>query len=546
MPCDTGVVTLLLVAVDRHDGSAAWPSVATATTAAGGAIVVQRAVEGIDACVLGAEFTVAMHATRAALRIVEPAGSTVARAVVCTHRRNLDHHELATAAGLLRNAPPGEVMVSASTAVLIQPALPAHLELVPCPGPAPARPRWQPERLYALRPTRTDGYLLRTPTTGPPATSPRSELGWARRAAPTMLVGRSDATARLCSVWRAALAGQRRTALITGERGIGKTALAADLALAAHAAGGQILYGRSDHEARSVDLAIHGATGIGACDDGFDQLRARLDSLADHRPVLLVLDDVVRGARLEQLVGVLAEPSGGAPWMVVATARPGRSAPSGRGTREASTPRGHRAHEASAAGAGGSGGSIGARRSTGAASAPGDDDVEQIALAGLDASHVAHLVHQVLGRCLAPEATAIEWLTSATAGNPLFVRTILNSVPRPTGTEATLRAMRSLLPDQVAEVVRWRLAPLPAPTRRALACAASCPGPAVELAALAAAMSTAPVIVHSALEPAIHDDLLDLLDTDPTVDAGTDPAGARYRFRHDIVRQALCLDAVPP
>ena len=61
--------------------------------------------------------------------------------------------------------------------------------------------------------------------------------------------GRGPVLARLDEAWAAARDGTRQFALITGEPGIGKTTLAAEVARRAHASGAVVLLGRSDEQA---------------------------------------------------------------------------------------------------------------------------------------------------------------------------------------------------------------------------------------------------------------------------------------------------------
>jgi hypothetical protein len=502
---DADVVTLLLIATDGQSVEPLWPSVAKAARDADGTVILQRWRDGPDRGLVGIEFPLAIDATRAALQLVRPASAARGQAMLCTRRRPVDDLELGRTAELLRHVPAGHVVVSASTAVLVDLALPSQIELVPFRSSMPGRPRSLPERLYVLQRVDGNGAALTARLPGR-ARRFQSDLIWARRAAPIALIGRDDATARLCAAWRATLAGRRRTVAITGERGIGKTALVADLALAAHDSGALVLYGRSEHEPESVDRPIRRAVGFTLGDHGFDQLRARLDALADDGPVLLVLDDVSWGSPLERLAGEIAVPSHGAPWMLAVTVRAGW-ARQGKPWPQAF----HLADAAEAA------------------------HLDHVALGGLDASHVVELVHQSLDRRLAPDDAAIGWLSSATAGNPLLIRTILSSIQCPSAAPEELLAMRRHPPERVAEVVRWRLAALPARTQQALACAARCHRAAVEVDSIADALPAAPVTVHAALEPAMQDDLVHV-----------DPAGERYHFRHDIVRRVLGDGAARP
>jgi len=74
---------------------------------------------------------------------------------------------------------------------------------------------------------------------------PASLLGGER----TPFVGRKGELERLRAFWEKACSGQRQLILLSGEPGIGKTRLAAEFAVAAHAEGAAVLFGRCDEEA---------------------------------------------------------------------------------------------------------------------------------------------------------------------------------------------------------------------------------------------------------------------------------------------------------
>jgi len=165
----------------------------------------------------------------------------------------------------------------------------------------------------------------------PPGRAPLPPLleAMARR----VFVGRADERARLQRGWAAAAAGQRSVAVVTGEPGIGKTAIAAQLAGDVRAAGGSVLYGACDAHSvvpyhpvvmalrehvrhvrppwRSGDWLEDVATVLGltpgspgsaprtSARDGdeerfwlFEGVRRILELLADRQPVLLVADDL--------------------------------------------------------------------------------------------------------------------------------------------------------------------------------------------------------------------------------------------------------------
>ena len=60
--------------------------------------------------------------------------------------------------------------------------------------------------------------------------------------------GRHDEFAVMLDAWAQAAGGARRAVLVSGEPGIGKTRLAAEVAAVAHAQGAVVLYGRCDDE----------------------------------------------------------------------------------------------------------------------------------------------------------------------------------------------------------------------------------------------------------------------------------------------------------
>ncbi len=61
-------------------------------------------------------------------------------------------------------------------------------------------------------------------------------------------VGRAEEREQLATAWKDAATGRRRVALLSGEPGVGKTRLAAELARVAHDEGATILYGRCDED----------------------------------------------------------------------------------------------------------------------------------------------------------------------------------------------------------------------------------------------------------------------------------------------------------
>jgi predicted ATPase len=126
-------------------------------------------------------------------------------------------------------------------------------------------------------------------------------------AAPAMpMMGRDVALGRLHGAWAAVRDGGRAMALVSGEPGIGKTRLLAELARLVHDGGGTVLYGRCD-EGLEFPLqpfvqALRDVVDLRPPVPDADPERRRyvlfetvdreLSRLSEDAPVLLVLDDL--------------------------------------------------------------------------------------------------------------------------------------------------------------------------------------------------------------------------------------------------------------
>ena len=464
---------------------------------AGGAVVAGHEATGGP---LVAAFHVAADAALAAVRVAAALDATGRpRMALATGEADVARRRVDALAGLDDTLGDDAVaLLAASAAVMVTHALPPGADLVDR-GPAPlAGP--VAERVYELRwsagDRAADGAAI-------------SNLGWARRAAAHLVVGRDEPVARLEAAWQAALDGERRVVVVAGDPGIGKTTVAAELALRVHAGGGTVLYGRWDEEGLAPYQALREALGTYAtacprprlraevaqhagelsrllpdiaariggvrpplADDPdaerqrlFEAVREWLGAIAARRPVLLVLDDLQWADRSSLLLlrHVLDSPPAdplldsppAAPLLLVLTVRDGDVEGTGPLHRVASLE--HRGA------------------------------LDRVDVAGLGVDDVRELVGQALGRPVGDgESEATAWLASETAGNPLFLHEILRGLD-PADPAAALRAARDRLPERVHDVVRWRLSGLSPGVEEALA-AASLIGEEFPLDTLAAAL----------------------------------------------------------
>ncbi len=360
-------------------------------------------------------------------------------------------------------------------------------------------------------------------------------------------MGRAGPIAALEAAWAGALAGERRVVVVAGDPGIGKTTVAAELALRAHAGGGTVLYGRWDEDGLAPYQAVREALGTyaAACprpllqadvgphadelarllpdvtarlggvrpplaDDPdaerrrlFDAVRDWLAAVAARRPVLLMLDDLQWADRSSLLLlrHLLADPPED-PVLVVVTRRD--TDVDGTDPRQAEP-----VFE--------------------------DAEITHVAMAGLTPEAVRHLVAGALGRPVHDgdgEAEVADWLAAETAGNPLFLHEILGALD-PADPAGALRAARDRLPERVHDVVRWRLSGLPAGVEEALA-AASLVGEEFPLDVLAITLGVREVDVARRIDAAARAGIVRELGD-----------GRRAGFTHAVVRRTL-QDHVSP
>jgi hypothetical protein len=541
-------MTILLVDVSVGPGDspdqAGWDPLDETVASAGGAIFERTVDLARSGTIALAAFHIAADAAAAAVRLAEalPAAEVSRpdrpplRIALCTGEvdpADDGYRGPAVERALQLAALPvdGTILVSASTAVMISHALLRGSDLVDLGGLPVSEHRH--ERVHELRLPATPGDGVAADDIG------ASNLGWARRAAAGLVVGRDGPVELLEGAWERARRGEHRIVVVSGDPGIGKTTVAAELALRLHAAGALVLYGRWDEEALAPYQAIREALGtyaaatpkallrgdlanhaedlarllpdLGARIGGvraalvddpdaerrrlFDAVTHWLGAAAARRPVLLVLDDLQWAERSSLLLlrHVLDDPPD-APVLVVVTLRDGDVE------------------------------GMGPLHTLGLFEA--GDDVERLELSGLPPSAIERLVAQALGRPVDDEEAQIaRWLADETAGNPLFVQEILRGLDA-ADPGGSLRAVRDRLPERLYDVVRWRLERLGPQVADALA-AASFIGAEFGLDVLAATLDRPAIEVRGCLDDAVHAGLV------------RDATDERLAFAHAVVRRTL-------
>ena len=296
----------------------------------------------------------------------------------------------------------------------------------------------------------------------------------------------------------AAIGGRGGVVVVSGDAGIGKSALVESIIGEAEGQRVRVLTGRawefadapayfpirSGLRALGVTLAVPAASDA----DAFGLWEELLEALAracDRSPILWVLEDLhAADAQTIELLAFLAQPLRAMAALVVATVRTGDARAAGpvlsrltRLLRDGST----------------------------------------IALGPLCEADVVALAASVAGREL-PSSTAPVWM-ARTGGNPLFVVECARAV-------RSGRSLERALPETVVEVVVERLRALPSATRGWLEQGAIV-GRDFTAATVARAAERMPSVVIDGLLPALRAGLLE------------EHAPGRFRFAHALVRDAI-------
>jgi class 3 adenylate cyclase/tetratricopeptide (TPR) repeat protein len=370
-----------------------------------------------------------------------------------------------------------------------------------------------------------------------------------------IFVGRDDELERLGQLWKEAAAGERRVALLAGEPGVGKTRLAAELAVSMDAESAAVLAGRCDE-----DLGVPYQPFVEALRHFIDHtslehLQERLgrfggelirlvpelaERLPDLPPPLRSDPETERYRLFDAVAGWLAALSAEEPLLVVLddlqwAAKPTllllrhllRSAEPMRllvvaTYRDTDIGRDHPLADFLAD----------ARRVQG---------TERFPLVGLDASGVAAFLEQAAGHALDDEGeTLARAVWQETEGNPFFVAEVLRHLSESGALErrgerwvATAAVEELGIPEGVRDVVGRRLSRLSDDANRVLACA-SVVGTEFEPAVVQMAGGFSEEAVLSSLEEAVRTRLV------------VDVSGGRSRFAHALVRATLYDELTAP
>jgi DNA polymerase III delta prime subunit len=354
-----------------------------------------------------------------------------------------------------------------------------------------------------------------------------------------VFVAREEEMERLEQLWKEAVAGELRLALLAGEPGVGKTRLAAELALRVHEQGVTVLAGRCDEDlgvpyqpfvealrhfvdhVPTEDLAARlgryggelvrlvpeaaGAPGLAPPLQSdpeteryrlFDAVAAWLAAASRDEPILLVLDDLqwAAGPTLLMLRHLMSRRTEPTRLLVLGT------------YRDTELWHDHPLVEVLAD----------LRRQGG---------VERFSLTGLDQSAVARFMEQRMGHPLADEELPLaRAIYQETEGNPFFVREVLRHLAESGATDRPVEELG--IPEGVREVVGRRLARLSQETNDVLRVAAVV-GTEFEVSILQEAEHLDEEQLLSALEEASRARLI------------VDASGNRYRFAHSLVRHTL-------
>jgi DNA-binding CsgD family transcriptional regulator len=339
-------------------------------------------------------------------------------------------------------------------------------------------------------------------------------------ARPSALVGREPEQDRLAAAARAARAGRGKIVLVSGEPGIGKTALLTSLVAQAAAEGARVAFGAAEElEQRVPFAAVTDCLGLGAGATGRGTAEIAALLRGSHRPpggtfptadaefliteailglvdgwcaagaVVLAMDDLQWADPASLLVlHRLGRVAGQLPLLIAATRRSGAG-----GTDVERLVRSWEAR-----------------------------DADLVSLGPLDERSVATLTGQAIG---AKPAPGLLGMITAAAGNPLFVIELARALVSGTAGDGAGAGGATVVPGSLITVVTRRLAGLSDRAREILPVAAVL-GPGFTVAELSAVLATPALELVGVVQEAVAAGVLT---------AESD----RLVFRHEVIRQAL-------
>jgi transcriptional regulator with XRE-family HTH domain/tetratricopeptide (TPR) repeat protein len=370
-----------------------------------------------------------------------------------------------------------------------------------------------------------------------------SNLGWLDSAVSGNFVGRQQESGVLSEAWARATAGHRVLALLGGEPGIGKTALAGELARQVRNDGGLVLYGRWDEDVLAPYQAFREALadyaracpetllrqdlrglaaevarvcpepaqriGVAAAEPLaaaeaerfrlFESLDSWIARIGTRRPVLLVLDDL-QWADLPSvlLLSHLMQARRATPLLAVAMYRdiePERNDLSGV-----------------------------------LYSLARDTDCRRLALRGLDRDAVTALLEAAVGRVFGErESPVARELERDTGGNPFFLLEMarhLSDLGAFDREEIRLGQTPAGIPESVRDMLRWRLQRVSDECAEVLEIA-SVIGERFDAALVASAAAPDDAATVDLLDEAARAGLIAEIDDEPD----------SWRFSHSLIRR---------
>jgi hypothetical protein len=283
----SAIRTCFVAAIDGDDSDGHAGQAREVLLRAGAAEVT---VTSDDADVPGGHLVFALFpsggdATRAAVELIRTLAATV-RMAVCTGMVDGPCPAASPptlARELLGQATAGQILTTTPTVVMVSGALPPGTQLLD-----------RGNRVLGQRTERTYELVVDPPPDDTGADAGASNLEWARRAVDGSVPGIHDHLPVLEDAWKKAVHGKRSLVVVSGDSGVGKTTLVAELALRVHAEGALVLYGRWDRDVTAAHQAFREALGVYADRCSTERLRADLEGWGDE--IARLLPDV--GARV--------------------------------------------------------------------------------------------------------------------------------------------------------------------------------------------------------------------------------------------------------